>query len=89
MLHQSSEPQKPAVWKWFVVYCVAMALLYLLTAAIGFYVLFIDPAGSEMDTLEASVMGFVLTGVGLSLLIPYAAGPFLPRRKWAWVVGSS
>ena len=87
MLQQSSEPQKPAVWKWFVAYCVAMALLYLLTAAIGFCLLLIDPAGSGMDTLEAKVMGVLLSGLGLGMLIPYAAGPFLPQRRWAWVVG--
>ena len=32
-------------------------------------------------------MGAVFIGIGLVLLVPYAAGPLLPRERWAWIVG--
>lgn len=87
MLHQHSEPQKPAVWNWYVAYCMAMALLYLFCIAAGFFVLVSNEARSEREAMEARIMGAIFIGAGLALLIPFAAGPLLPRRRWAWVVG--
>lgn len=87
MLHQSSAPQKPAAWNWYAAYCVLMALLYLFCIAAGFFALLADEAKAEMGKPEAKIMGAIFIGVGLTLLIPFAAGPLLPRRRWAWVVG--
>lgn len=87
MLHQSSELPKPAAWTWFAAYCAFMALLYLFCIVAGIFVLFSDEAGSEMGKPEARIMGTVFIVMGLALLVPFAAGPLLPRRRWAWVVG--
>jgi len=64
-----------------------MAILYLFVATAGFYSLFIDPAGARLDTPEAHMMAKIFTVLGGALLVPFAAGPFLPRCRWAWVFG--
>lgn len=87
MLPQSSEPQKPTVWGWYVTYCVAMAVLNLAVAVAGFVILLTEPTGSDLDPTEKKILSFIYIVVGLALLIPYTAGPLLPRRKWAWVLG--
>lgn len=87
MLPQSSEPQKPAVWGWYVTYCIAMAALYLVVVVAGFTVLLTGPTGPEVDPLGSKIGSLIVIGLGLVLLIPFAAGPLLPRRRWAWVVG--
>ena len=86
MFPQFSEAPKPAVWNWYAAYCVAMALLYLFLVIFGFIFLFIEP-DQNMDPMEAKIMGAVFIGIGLVLLVPYAAGPLLPRERWAWIVG--
>lgn len=87
MLNQSWEPQKPPVWNWYAAYCFAMAFLYLLCVVMGFVFLFADPAELEMDAGGAKVMGGMFVVLGLSLGALFGAGPLLPLRKWAWVVG--
>ena len=87
MLPQSSGPQKPAVWGWYVTYCVAMAFLYFVTVVMGLIMLLTGPTGPDVDPVENKIISFIFIGMGLALLIPFAAGPLLPRRRWAWVVG--
>lgn len=85
----SEEPQGPPVWKWYVAYCALMAIMYFLVVIVG-VVLFAIAAGSEMNQREAQeslVLGLIYIVLGLLFLAPYAAAPFLPRRRWAWVVG--
>jgi uncharacterized paraquat-inducible protein A len=52
----SLNPATPPVYKWFVLYCVVMALLYLLAAVMGVVFLFIEP-DRDMSALEAKIMG--------------------------------
>lgn len=79
-------PQTPPVYKWFVVYSIGMALLYLVVAAMGVVFLFIQP-DPEMDEAEATIMGIVFLVLGLVFFVPYASAPFLPRQSWVWVLG--
>jgi hypothetical protein len=79
---------RPKVWEWFVVYCVAMAVLYLACAALGVAMIVVDPAAGDVDPAEArsmDIQGAVLLVMGVALLAPFAAAPFLPRRKWVWI----
>lgn len=76
----------PSAYKWFVVYCVLMALLYLTTAVMGIVFMFIEP-DREMSAAEAKIMGSLFLIVGLGFLVPYALAPFLPRKSWVWVFG--
>jgi hypothetical protein len=75
--------EKPAVWFWYIGYCLAMALLYLGCASMGFLLPFIDEASPS----ETIVMAVVFIGMCLPLFCLYAAAPFLPRRKFAWYYG--
>lgn len=76
----------PPVYKWFVVYCIAMALLYLTTAVMGIVFMFIEP-DKDMSAEEAKIMGIVFLILGLAFFVPYASAPFLPRKSWVWIFG--
>lgn len=76
----------PPVYKWYVVYCIAMALLNLGAAIVGVVFLFAEP-DREMSEVEANIMGFVFLVFGVAFGVVYAAGPFLPRQSWVWVFG--
>lgn len=76
----------PSVYKWYVVYCVFMALMYGALAVMGFVFLFVAP-DPEMNAEEQRVMGVVFLLMGLVFALPYAVAPFLPRASWVWVFG--
>ena len=82
----SLNPAKPPVYKWYVVYCVLMALLYLTVTVMGIVFLFVEP-DREMSAEEAKLMGAVFIILGLVFSVPYALAPFLPRKSWVWVFG--
>lgn len=82
----SLNPATPAVFTWFVVYCILMALLYLAMAAMGVAFLFMEP-DQEVSAAEAKVMGGMFIILGLVFFVPYALGPILPRKSWVWVFG--
>jgi len=77
----------PRVLLWQKVYCVAMAVVYLLCAALGLaFMLFRESlADAKTTATEHLFVGALLLAVALPLTAAYAAGPFLPRRPWAWV----
>ena len=81
-----SQP-KPPVMTWFNAYCVFMALLYLFCFVLGIVFLVLAPTDRDMSAEESRVMGVVFMVMGLVLAAPFAAGPFLPRKPWAWVFG--
>lgn len=76
----------PPVYKWFVVYCILMALLYLALAVMGIVFLFIQP-DPEMSPGEAKIMGAMFLILGLVFSVPYAIAPFLPRKSGVWILG--
>ena len=76
----------PPVYRWYVVYCIVMALLYLTTAAMGVVFMFVEP-DRDMSAAEAKLMGTVFLILGLAFFVPYALAPFLPRQSWVWVLG--
>ena len=76
----------PPAYKWFVVYCVLMALVYLVTAVMGIVFMFAEP-DRDMSAEEARLMGAVFLILGLVFFVPYALAPFLPRTSWVWVFG--
>lgn len=77
----------PEVWTWYVVYCLAMAAMYLFCVLLGVVLLVVDPSDLEMDSIEAKVQGAVFLLIGMALAVPYALAPFLPKRPWTWVLG--
>lgn len=77
------------VWKWFVAYCVLMALLYLFVAGMGAVLLVLGPGGYARgrEAEELTIQGIIFLGVGLVFVIPYAMGPFLKGKSWGWIFG--
>lgn len=82
----SLNPETPAVYTWFVVYCILTALLYMIMAAMGIVFMFTEP-DPEMSAAEAKIMGSLLLILGLVFFGAYALAPFLPRKNWVWVFG--
>lgn len=78
-------PEQPAVWRWFVVYSVALGIVYLALAAFGVVALLIDPSKLDMPRGEARIMGLVFIGLGLLFAFPFLAAPYLPRKPWVWI----
>lgn len=76
----------PPVYKWFVVYCILMALLNVIAAIMGVVFMFAEP-DRDMSEAEAKLTGSVILILGLVFFVPYAAAPFLPRQSWVWVLG--
>ena len=76
----------PPVYKWFVAYCIVMALLYFGLVITGIMFLFVEP-DPEMSETEAAFMSVVFIVIGLVFVVPHAAAPFLPRTSWVWVFG--
>lgn len=83
---------KPAVYVWFLVFCLLMALMYLGCTIFGGVLLSLDPAQLEGMSRHGDPNGVWFQGLfmlilGLPLFLFYAGVPFLPPRKWSWVLG--
>jgi hypothetical protein len=82
--------QTRKVWRWFVIYCVLMTALYVLTAGIGVALLVLGttvaPSGRR-DSGEVMVQGVVTLVIGLVFIVPYGLGPFVKGKPWGWVYG--
>lgn len=78
--------ETPSVYKWFVVYCVLMALLYMTTVVMGMWFIYFEP-DPKMDAAESKIMGSVMIALGIVFSVPYAIAPFLPRQSWVWTFG--
>lgn len=88
-------PPRPAVWPWFVTYCVLMAIMYLACALAGAFLLTADPllfdlgeggSNSDLTLEELRITGVLLLVLGLPFAAIFAAAPLLPKRPWAWIV---
>ena len=79
--------QARKVWKWFVAYCVVMALLYLLVALMGAGLLIVGVAAPGKDSAQVFGQGIATLIVGLIFTVPYAIGPFVKGKSWGWVYG--
>jgi hypothetical protein len=70
----SSSPQ---VWVWFCVYCGAMVVWCIIGLLVGIGVI----AADNGNTVNG-VFRLMTSGIGLLL---FAAAPFLPKARWAWI----
>jgi hypothetical protein len=90
--HLSMEqPRVPGVWIWYVIYCVLMALLYLICLAVSIVLIaFADEIAAgdpEMDATECRITGAILCMVSLPLMVLFGVAPLLPKKKFAWIWG--
>lgn len=86
-MHNENFENKPPVWPWYTAYCVALAVVYLIAAAFGLYLLVAAPPAADYSTTELRIQGFIYLVIGALLFIPFAAAPFLPRKSWVWIYG--
>lgn len=81
--------QWPVVLIWYILYCVVMALLYLVCVGLGILLIAVshEIQDKEMTATQWQIMGGVIIVVSLPLLLLFAAGPLLPRNKLGWIFG--
>ncbi len=86
-MHNENFENKPPVWPWYTAYCAALAVVYLIAAAFGLYLLVAAPPAADYSTTELRIQGVIYLVIGALLFVPFAAAPFLPRKSWVWVYG--
>jgi hypothetical protein len=47
----------------------------------------VDPTWLEEDAFLLQLEGCLFIGLGLPLMILFAAAPFLPKKPWVWIYG--
>lgn len=92
MLPPGFPPATPTVWYFYIVYCVLMALLYLLCLGGGLAMIaFADEIAAQdpdpTSPTETLIIGSVLAVMGGALLLMYGIAPLLPKSKGAWIYG--
>src|SRR5262245_32763392 len=75
------------VWKWYVVYCVLMALMYVAVAVMGMVFLSLGSADLKMENGSAEFMGTVFVATGVLFAVPFAIAPFLAKTGATWIFG--
>lgn len=83
-----SRSAPPRVLRWQNLYCFALGAVYLLLAVGGlgmaiFRNHLVDATNTPGEVLFMGLAFFVL-GIGLGT--PFLVAPFLPRRRWVWVL---
>ena len=81
---------KPKVCLWYNVYCSCMLLLYVVVAALGVaMVIFIDELSPPNDAERAGniAAGILMAIASVGMMLLFALGLLIPRRKWGWVYG--
>lgn len=78
-------PPTPGVWPWFIIYCVAMALVYLAVAALFGAMPFFAEAKDDDERMGLMVVGGLIAVVCLAMMVLFALGPVLPKRPWVWI----
>lgn len=82
----SAEP--PGVLRWEKLYCLALGVVYLLCALGGLAMaIFRQHLVDAQNTPgELLVVGLILMVAGAAFAAPFLVAPFLPRRRWVWVL---
>lgn len=89
VIQPNAGTEKPPVYNWYVVYCIVMAVMYLLVAVVGVFFV-INPelmAKTNEDVMALGITGVLYIVLGIILMIPYAIAPFLPPKSWVWIYG--
>lgn len=72
---------------WFRVYCISLAIVYLLVTILGVFLAVSQPQTREYNSNEIFFIGIIYAVLGIVLFIPFAVAPLLPRRPWVWIYG--
>lgn len=76
---------RPAVVRWFYVYCGVLCAIYLAVAACCLPFFLIEPSELDMGKTEAVLMGVMMLVMGLVFFVLFLMPFFLPQRPWVWV----
>jgi hypothetical protein len=75
----------PKVFFWFKVYCAVLCALYAVVAAVGVFILTLEPAELDMPAAASIAYGVLMLLLGLVFFVASLL-PFLLRpRPWVWV----
>ena len=77
------EYDTPRVWRYYLVYAVFMAVLFLSTTGIGVWLMYLSSEGPRPDTSGVG-LGALVTVVGGVLAGCYCSAPFVVRPRWSW-----
>lgn len=79
--------ERPAVVAWQHRYCAFMCCAYVLTVAMGVFMIAFRREGADgrNSAEDLLVMGVLLVGMGLVLAVAYGIAPFLEPAPWLWV----
>lgn len=82
-----SDPTAPRVVSWQRLYCAAMTALYLaLVLGCLLAAIFRERMADAQTSPGEVLFGAAFVGaISLACAAVYAAGLFLPRRRWAWL----
>jgi len=81
---------RPPVWPWYTAYCLILSFIYILLLCVGVALLAFGPQIAEEvdeDAVVMQIQGGALIVISIPCAVLFAAGPFLPKRKWAWIYG--
>ena len=82
----------PAVWVFYVIYCIYLSLIYAALIALGaIFIFFAEPiAESDRDATDPMafvIMGIFFCGLGLPFFVASVAGPLVPKNRFGWIYG--
>lgn len=82
-------PPIPAVWVFFLAYCIGMVLITLLMIVMGIGLAFTPEPELEgkMEPMEAKFFSAFLVVAGAALSSLFALGIFSPKGKAKWILG--
>jgi hypothetical protein len=69
----------PPVWTWFIVYAIALAVLYVACTGVGLVICF--TAHKDEDVLTGAFYAIIC----LPLAVLYGIAPILPKKPWVWI----
>lgn len=87
MTETHAAERRPAVWRWYVVFCGGWTILWLVVLGVSLFLVLGDRAAGEIP--PTGIVGWLLawTLFCATAAAAYGLGPFLPRRTAAWIYG--
>lgn len=78
---------RPEVVRWYRIYSICMALLYVVCLVFGAVLLVADLPLEELDMDEARIQGGAMLVVGILFAPAYFVAALSPRAPWGWIYG--
>jgi hypothetical protein len=72
---------------WHKMYCIAFALMYLLLAVAGFFMLIAGEFEPDLDEPDIKILGVIYGVMGAIFTVPFAIYLFLKPGPGVWIYG--